>query len=274
MEFDYCGKTAVITGGTSGIGLATAKLFGKSGANIAICGQNVQKLENALEELRQLGINALGVPCNVIVRNQVMEFGDRIAAAFGTADVWVNNAGRAGWMGMMKASEEFVNEQIGSNFLSAVWGSQAAFRLMRDKGGVIVNAASYAGVIPAVGNGMYATSKSAVISLSRTLAAELAPYKIRVVGYTPGLIHTGMLRDPSNLKAMHATISSHRIGKPEEVATLIAFLASDAAAFIDGTCVEISGGKLATQNIPAAWDKNNSVIYDPDHLPARLLEDA
>ncbi len=269
MKFNYSNKTVVITGGTSGIGLAAAKLLGKSGANVAICGKNESKLEAALNSLLELGIRAIGVACDVTSREQVFAFAETVKNEFGKIDVWVNNAGDMKWVGGVKIEEALVHQQIDVNLKSVIWGSQAAFQHMRDHGGVIVNAGSFAGVIPGVGNAIYAASKAAVINLTKSLAAEMGPYNIRVVGYAPGLVDTGMISKKDPEKKV-ANIAIHRIGQPEEVASLIAFLASDAAGFIDGTCVEISGGKFAAQNIPEVWDSENRRLYDSDNLPPRL----
>ena len=280
MELSFSGKTVVITGGTLGIGLEAAKLFGKSGANVAICGRNADRLKTALSTLTQSGVHAIGVICDVTSRAQVFSLADKTAEAFGGIDVWINNAGHTGKSGLMKVTEEFCENEINLNFKSVIWGSQAAFKYMREKGGVIVNVSSYSAIMPGVSVGLYGASKAAAASLTRTLAAELGPYDIRVVGCLPGPILTPLLEEVISrstasqevqLAGMALNLARHRVGQPEEVAKLILFLASENADFIAGTNVEISGGKYAAQNTPSAWDKNNTSLHDLDNLPNRLL---
>jgi len=279
MKIDYSGKTVVITGGTAGIGLETAKAFCENGANVVICGRDVSKIEAAVSRLKQSGDPVAGFPCDATSRAQLFDLADKAAEAYGKPDIWINNAGHTGKCSLMRATEEFCENEVNLNFKSALWGAQAAFKYMSEKGGVIVNVTSLAAATPQVSMGLYAASKSALTSLTRTLASELSPYGIRVVGCAPGLILTPLLQESLNGSdeqkeaqlAMRAkTVSQHRIGRPEEVANLLLFLASDYADFISGTCVDISGGKLVTQNPDVAWDKDNAALYDPGFIPNRL----
>jgi len=109
--------------------------------------------------------------------------------------------------------------------------------------------------MPSVGSGVYAATKSAITSMTKTLAAELAPYDIRVNGYIPGLIITDMTRDiaEANEEAMRSVIAMNKFGKPDDIAWAMAFLASDYASYITGTTLEISGGKFGVQNAAKAW---------------------
>jgi NAD(P)-dependent dehydrogenase (short-subunit alcohol dehydrogenase family) len=261
MKLDFTGKTVVVTGGTAGIGLAAARMFCANGANVVVCGRDEAKLASALLTLKQSG-SAAGFPCDVTRRAQVLALADKAAETFGGMDVWVNNAGHTGSSDLMDVTEAFCGHEFSLNFNSILWGSQAAFKYMREKGGVIINASSYSSVMPMVGVGLYGASKSAVTSVTRTLAAELAPYHIRVAGYMPGPVLTPMLEESlgkreasveDDLARIAATVALHRVGQPEEVANLILFLASEEAGFISGACVEISGGKFTAQNIARAW---------------------
>lgn len=271
MITDYTNKTVVITGGSAGIGLETARLFGKSGANVVICGRNEDKLQKALKSLLEQGIRAISACCDVTNRNQVFEVADAAANAFGQIDIWVNNAGNTGGASLMRATEEFVCSQMEVNLYSVIWGAQAAFKYMQKTGGVIINASSFSAIMPSVSSAVYGAAKSGVTYLTKELAAELGPYNIRVVGYAPGPTNTAMMSEilaragdqrEARIQKMVRDIAIHRVGEPEDIAYLIAFLASDEVGYINGATVEISGGKFSAQNIPAAWDKTNSAVYD------------
>ena len=134
-------------------------------------------------------------------------------------------------------------------------GLIAADKIRKRGGGVLVNAASFASLMPSVGSGVYAASKAAVYSMTKTLGAELAPFNIRVVGYTPGIIETRMTEAgiKSKGRVLARQIALQRFGQCEEVADVVLFLVSDYASFITGTCVEISGGKFCVQNPADAW---------------------
>ena len=128
---------------------------------------------------------------------------------------------------------------------------------MKGRGGVIINAASYAALIASAGSGAYAASKAAVYSLTKTLASELAPYGIRVNGFIPGVIQTGMTQavvDQKGEELVNA-IALHRLGMPKDVADAVLFLASEEASYLTGTFIEISGGKLCVQNPDFPWKK-------------------
>ena len=144
------------------------------------------------------------------------------------------------------------------NLKSVYYGGLiAADKFKKRGGGVLINAGSFASLIPSVGSGAYAASKAAIASLTKSLAAELAPLNIRVLAYIPGVIETPMAE--SLIKTKGETLAGQnalqRIGKAEEVANLVLFLASDKASFITGTCIEISGGKFCVQNPQDAWIK-------------------
>ena len=140
---------------------------------------------------------------------------------------------------------------------SVYLGARIAYEAMKDKGGVMLLASSFAAVFPSVGSGVYAATKSAVKSMANTLAAELAPYGIRVLGYLPGVIATQLIQpliqDPVRAETMRGDIAAHRFGSPAEVASVVAFLASEQAGYVSGCCVEVHGGKLCVQNPSAAY---------------------
>ena len=258
MDINLNNKVAVITGGTTGIGLAVAELFAREGAEIAICSRNESKVTNALAYLKERGLKAYGEAIDVSDRSAVFAFADRIEETFGGIDIWVSNAGIFPVKKLINTTEDQWQKVMDINLKSVYYGGLiAADKFKKRGGGVLINAGSFASLIPSVGSGAYAASKAAIASLTKSLAAELAPLNIRVLAYIPGVIETPMVE--SWIKTKGETLAGQnalqRIGKAEEVANLVLFLASDKASFITGTCIEISGGKFCVQNPQDAWIK-------------------
>lgn len=256
MEINLKNKVAVITGGTAGIGLAVAELFGREGASIALCSRKASNVTKIVEDLEKKGIVAYGEAVDVSDRSALFSFADGVEQKFGGIDVWVSNAGIYLPKKIVDTSEKEWQSVMDINLKSVYFGGLiAADKLKKRGGGVLINAASFAAVMPSVGSGAYAASKAAIASLTRTLAAELAPFHIRVVGFIPGVIETPMTE--SWIKNKGAILASQsalqRIGRAEEVASALLFLASDKASFITGVCLEISGGKFCVQNPQDAW---------------------
>ena len=255
MEFNFKGKNVVITGGNSGIGFAAAKAFAQNGANVAICGTNRDKLDKAVEKLKDFETWIYGDVCNVGDSKQLLKFADDCEEVLGGIDIWISNAGFMPFSKIVDTSEELWDDLFNINVKSVYIGAKIAKEKMV-KGGVLINASSFASIMPSVNTGVYAATKSAVTSLTKTLASELAPFGIRVVGYIPGLIATDLnaINIENNGDKLLESISARRFGTAEDIANGILFLASDYASYITGTCLEISGGKFATQNPKAAWE--------------------
>ena len=256
MDINLNNKVAVITGGTAGIGLATAELFAREGAEVAICSSKESNVEKALAYLGERGLKAYGEAVDVSDRSTLFGFADRVERKFGGIDVWISNAGIFLQKKIIDTSDDLWQNVLDINMKSVFYGGHiAADKLKRRGGGVLINAASFASLVPAVGSGVYAASKAAIVSMTKSLAAELAPFNIRVVGYIPGIIDTPMteswIRAKGEILAGQAVLQ--RVGKPEEVANALLFLASDKASFITGICMEITGGKFCVQNPQDAW---------------------
>ena len=178
------------------------------------------------------------------------------AGKYGQIDIFVNNAGIYPQKLLCDMTADQWDTIMNVNLRSVFLCAREAFRYMKENGGVIINVASYASLLASAGSGAYAASKAAVYSMTKTLAAELAPYQIRVNGFIPGVIETGMTKPVIEAKRteLEEAIALHRLGTPEDVANAAAFLASDAASYLTGTFIEISGGKLCVQNPHMPWE--------------------
>lgn len=256
MDINLNNKVAVITGGTAGIGLSTAEVFAREGAAVAICSRSESNVKTALAYLRDKGLTAYGEAVDVSDRKSLFGFADRIEEKFGGIDVWVSNAGILTEKKLVDTTEEQWHKILDINLTPVYYGGLiAAEKFKKRGGGVLINAASFASLMPSVGSGAYAATKAAIANMTRTLAAELAPLNIRVVGYIPGVIATPMTDNwiKAKGKLLAANAAMQRVGTPEEIANGILFLASDKASFITGICLEISGGKFCVQNAADAW---------------------
>ena len=256
MKIEFEGKVVLITGATSGIGFESARLFGAQGARVAICGRNGRKLKVAYELLKQENVEVLAEQCDVSSFEEVSRFAENVYNRFGQINIWISNAGYYPQFSIIDTPEEVWEKTIGTNQKAVYLGAKITYRYMKKTGGVMLLASSFSAVMPSVGSGAYAATKAAVSSMVKTLAAELAPYNIRVNGYIPGVIVTEMTESiiAQNEKSMLLGISQQKFGEAIDVAWALAFLASDYAQYITGTTLEISGGKMGTQNPSRAWD--------------------
>jgi NAD(P)-dependent dehydrogenase (short-subunit alcohol dehydrogenase family) len=193
MHIDLSNKIAVITGGTAGIGLSIAEIFAEAGAEIAICSSNEANVNNALSLLKDKDISAYGQVVDVSDRSSIFSFADKVEEKFGGIDVWISNAAIYSPKKLIDTPEDLWQRIMDINVKSVYYGGLiAADKIKKRGGGVLFNAASFAALMPSVGSGAYAASKAAIYSMTKTLAAELAPFKIRVVGFIPGVIKTRM----------------------------------------------------------------------------------
>jgi len=256
MDIDLSGKIAVITGGTAGIGLSIAETLAGAGAKVAICGSTESNVAGALGFLKDKKIAAYGRVADVSNRASIFALADAVEEKFGGIDIWISNAGIFSPGKLIDTPEDVWQRVMDVNVKSIYYGGLiAADKIRKRGGGVLVNAASFASFMPSIGSGAYAASKAAVYSMTKTLGAELAPFNIRVVGYAPGVIETRMTEPAiqSIGRTLAGQIALQRFGKCKEIADVILFLVSDYAAYITGTCVEISGGKFCVQNPADAW---------------------
>lgn len=240
------GKVALITGGTSGIGFATAQIFQKEGAQVIVTGRHPKTVEEAQKEL---GPNALAVASDAGSLAATDALMKTIREKFGRLDVLFANAGVTQFAPVEQVDEDFFDRQFGVNVRGLFFTVKKSLGLLSDGGAVLLNA-SVASRKGFAGASVYSATKAAVRSLGRTLAAELAPRRIRVVTISPGPIATPLfskLEMPKEAAEAVAAgwaagVALKRMGRPEEIARLALFLASDEASFITGTEVFADGG--------------------------------
>jgi len=257
MDLGLEGKRVVITGSSRGIGFALARAFLEEGARVLLNGLDPTRLEEAQARLSGFGDRVSAVAADVSRRSGVERLFEEIDRIWGGVDVFVNNAATHPKSDFTVLAEEQWNELMDMNLKSAYLCAQAAFQRMKNQesGGVILNASSFAALIPAYPYGLYSVSKAALISMTKTMAAEFAPWNIRVNAYVPGLIATEMNAETiaKNGDIALAQIALLRAGEIEEVAAPVVFLASAKAGYITGAALEISGGKFAVQHPKGAW---------------------
>lgn len=256
MELGLTQKVVVITGGATGIGLSTALTFAAEGARVAICSRTADKLNSAAALFADRGYELFTRVVDVSLEDELQAFANQVYDHFGQLGVWINNAGISPKARLIDMTGAGWDNLMHTNLRAVFLGSQFAAKLMRKHGGgVILNAASYAAVMPSATSGAYAAAKSGVVSLTRSLAAELAPLGIRVVAYIPGIIATEINKKRMEQfgTQMLSQISLQRWGKTEEVANVLVFLASEKAGYITGTAIEITGGKFSIQNPEFPW---------------------
>lgn len=242
-------KVAIVTGGNSGIGMAIVLELARQGASIVIDYVAHPEATDALEkQVVALGDRVLGVKADV---SQVAELQTLFASAvkeFGRVDIVVNNAGVETRTSILDTTEEQYEKVLSINLKSAFFGTQLAARQMikQGGGGRIINMTSVHEDWPMPGNTAYCLSKGGMRMLTRTAGVELAPHNILVVGVGPGAVATpinlGTMNDPALLKKLDNAIPLGRMARPEEIASLVAFLASDGASYITATTIFADGG--------------------------------
>ncbi len=238
-------KVAVITGGASGIGAATARLFVSEGAKVVLVDLNEEKGKAFESELKALNAEALFVKANITSEAEVANIFKQTIDTFGKADIVFNNAG----IGRVQPSHELdysewrqtVNVDLDGVFLVA---REAIREMLKAGGGTIVNTASMYGWVGSPGSAAYNAAKGGVVNLTRSLALEYAEQNIRVNALCPGFIDTPIIPEESKL-ALAAATPVKRLGKAEEMAKAVLFLASDDSSYMTGNSLIVDGGYTA-----------------------------
>lgn len=257
MDMNLSGKTAVITGGASGIGAETARAFLNEGCHVAIFGRASSKVKDFTDKLKGEGYELFGGAADITKMKSIELFAGKVEDKYGGIDIWVNNAGIEHYVALAECEEEIWNEVIDVD-LTGVWrGSKVAIPFIaKQGGGTIINISSFCSIVPTARNGIYSVAKAGVNTLTKVLAAELAPMKIRVNCVTPGLIETDMtINQIENIKdKLLQPISMKEFGHPKDIANAIIYLASDKASYINGHSLVVSGGKFLVQNPEDPWN--------------------
>ena len=238
------GKTALVTGASRGIGRAIALRLAKDGANVAVIyAGSADKAEAVVNEITALGVNAKAYRCNVADSAAVNETVKVVTNDLGKIDILVNNAGITRDGLMLRMKDEDFDAVLDTNLKGAFNMIRACYSgFIRKKSGRIINISSVSGIMGNAGQANYSASKAGVIGLTKSVARELASRGITCNAVAPGFIQTDMTENLGDNNPLLNSIPLGRMGKPEDIAAAVAFLASDSAAYITGEVLKVDGG--------------------------------
>lgn len=243
------GKVAFITGAGSGIGAATAVRLAAEGAKVMICGRNQPPLDLVVAQIKQAGGVATAVIADVSNETELVAAIERCASEYGSLDIMVNNAMAFTWGSIEEMDTQAWHENFKTSVDGTFWGTKAAMKFMKSNGGSIINLSSICGELGTPWMSGYSAAKAAVTNFSRAAAAEGAASNIRVNTVIPAVVETpateGMLSNATARKNTERLIPMGRVGQPDELASVIAFLASDEASYVTGVSLPVDGGRAA-----------------------------
>jgi 3-oxoacyl-[acyl-carrier protein] reductase len=248
MSERFKGKVAIVTGGGHGIGAAIVDRLASEGAAVLICDLRRERAEAKAEAIKGRGGRAVGAPADVRVRSDIESAVARAASDLGRLDVLVNAAGIMDRAPFLEMDDDLWRRVIDTNLYGTFICCQAVAREMiaAGKGGAIVNIASGSGILGGQGRGAYGASKAGVINLTQTMGIELAAAGIRVNAIAPGPVKTRPEQGATLGPSVAARMPMKRFGRPEEIAAMAAFLASDEASFTTGHTFVADGGLTIT----------------------------
>ena len=241
------GKTAVVTGGTRGIGFAIAKKFLDNGANVAICGSRQDSVDKALAKLTEYEGRVMGIWPNLCDPQEVAQAFASVKARFGSLDILANNAGVSSRTSLYEYTVEEFTKIMDVNVKAVFVCSQAAARIMKEQGGgAIISTSSMVGEYGQPSGCGYPASKFAVNGLTRSLSRELAKDQIRVNAVAPGVTRTDMLSalPKEMVDRISAGIPLGRVGEAEDIANAYLYLASDLASYVTGVTLRVDGAAM------------------------------
>ena len=252
--FNLENRVAVVTGAGMGMGRTHALLLAEAGAKVTVSDISFENCEKVVQEIKEQGGEAIAVKCDISQKSEVEEMIVKTIENFGKVDILVNNAGIADFKDFFEMEEKDWEKTIDINLKGYFLCSQSAAKEMaKQKSGTIINIGSIA--MGQVGVGFpnlvhYVSSKGGIAGMTEAMALDLASYNIRVNAIAPGAIETQMVdpikSDPRSLEGLLARLPMKRMGRPEEISSVVVFLASDASSYMTGSIINVDGGWLAS----------------------------
>jgi len=239
------GRTAIVTGGSRGIGLAIARALAEDGASVVVSGRDAARLDAAVKEIESLSGSALGVAADQSKREDCDRLMDAAKERFGRVDVVVNNAGITRDQLLVRMKDDDWDQVMDTNLRGVFLMTRAAAKsMMRQRSGRIINITSTAGAMGNPGQVNYSAAKAGVIGLTKAAARELAHWNILVNAVAPGLIETDMTAviSAEAREGLLQQVPLKRMGAAREVAEVVRFLAGDGAAYVTGQTIHVNGG--------------------------------
>ncbi|MCY4072053.1 MAG: SDR family NAD(P)-dependent oxidoreductase [Chloroflexi bacterium] len=243
-------RVAVVTGAAKGIGRACARVFGEAGASIALIDIDEDAARATLTELRERGLQAAFFSADVSCAADVSAAVQGILERYGKIDILVNNAGTHDGKGIQEAGEDDWDRIVSTNLKSVFLVSKAALPSLKETGGAIINMGSMVGLVGQGNSGAYSASKGGIVALTKNMALDLAPHRIRVNCICPGWVETPLVNEwfalqPDEAGARDYVNSIHPLGRiaaADEIGKVALFLASDLASFVTGVAIAVDGG--------------------------------
>ena len=242
------GKVGIVTGAGRGIGRGIALALAKEGANVVVADIDGVNAESVAKEIEQMGRKAIGVQIDITKMSDATAMVEKTLAAFGKIDILVNNVGWNKVQPFVNGNEEFWDRVIAINLKGPIICCRAVIdNMIQNNYGKIINIASDAGRVGSTGESVYSASKAGVITFTKTMAREMARYKINVNCISPGPSDTPFLaqvsaENPKLMEAVKKGIPLRRLGQPEDIANAVVFMASDDSEYITGQTLSVSGG--------------------------------
>ena len=245
--FNLSNKIAIVTGASRGIGSAIAHNLSKAGAKVVLISRSIDALKSVESEIKSNGGEAISITADVSNLESFTNAISQVVEAWGTVDILVNNAGITKDNIILRLKEEDWDAVIDINLKGCFNGIKAVTRpMLKSRSGRIINITSVIGLIGNSGQSNYAASKAGILGLTKSIAKELGPRNITVNAIAPGYIQTEMTDnlDQTSKDNLMKSIPLQRLGKPEEIASLVCFLVSEEAAYITGQTINVDGGMV------------------------------